>query len=75
MTSDTLTQIKVPRLEALFGGKWEKQLLRDGDGSIFLDVNPTCFQAVVDYLNELRIAPPESALINNHLWKEDNIIL
>ena len=43
MTSDTLTQIKVPRLEALFGGKWEKQLLRDGDGSILLDINLTMF--------------------------------
>ena len=75
MTRYTLTHIKGTMLEALLWGRWEKSLIRDRDGRMFMDVNPTCFQAVVDYLNELRIAPPESALINTHLWKEDNIIL
>jgi hypothetical protein len=53
-----LTQMKGTRLEALFSGKWDKRLHRDGKNRIFLDVNPTCFQSIVDYLNELIISPP-----------------
>ena len=52
----TLTQLKGTRLEALFSGRWDKKLQRDGNGRIFLDVNPKCFQAIVDYLNELTIS-------------------
>ncbi len=50
-----LTQIQGSRMEALFSGRWEKKLMRDGHGRIFLDVDPTCFQAIVDYLNEMTI--------------------
>jgi len=49
----TLTQWKGTRLEALFSGRWNKKLLRDDDGRIFLDVDGDCFQAIVVYLNEL----------------------
>ena len=49
----TLTQWEGTRLEALFSGRWEKTLLRDGNGRIFLDVDGECFQAIVVYLNEL----------------------
>lgn len=31
----TLTRWEGTRLEALFSGRWEKMLLRDGDGRIF----------------------------------------
>ena len=55
----TLCQIKGSRLEGLFSGLWDKQLQRDGDGRVFLDVYPEGFQAVVDYLNELAISPPD----------------
>ncbi|KAL7464241.1 hypothetical protein ACHAXS_004582 [Conticribra weissflogii] len=59
----TLTQLKDTRLEALFSGRWDEKLPRDRDGRIFFDINPTCFQAIVDYLNELAIStednPPE----------------
>lgn len=55
----TLTQMKGTRLEAIFSGRWDKRLQRDGKGRIFLDVNPACFQAIVDYLNEMIISPPE----------------
>eukprot|EP00804_Cyclotella_cryptica_P029138 CCRYP_005305-RA/>CCRYP_005305-RA protein AED:0.32 eAED:0.32 QI:309/1/1/1/0.66/0.5/4/823/587 len=54
----TLTQLKGTRLEALFSGRWDKRLQRDAKGRIFLDVNSICFQAIVDYLNELVISPP-----------------
>ncbi|KAL7543591.1 hypothetical protein ACHAXR_012885 [Thalassiosira sp. AJA248-18] len=55
----TLTQLKGSRLEALFGGQWDKAFQRDNDGRICLDVNSVCFQAIVDYLNELAISPPD----------------
>ena len=51
-----LCQLKGKRLEALFSGRWEKKLQRDSNGRIFLDVNGDCFQAIVDYLNELVIS-------------------
>mmetsp|Transcript_31410 Transcript_31410/g.74992 ORF Transcript_31410/g.74992 Transcript_31410/m.74992 type:complete len:355 (+) Transcript_31410:77-1141(+) len=53
----TLTQLKGTRLEALFSGRYDQKSRRDADGRIFLDVNPVCFQAIVDYLNELAITP------------------
>jgi hypothetical protein len=40
----TLTQIQGSRMEALFSGRWDKKLMRDGHGRIFLDVDPTCFR-------------------------------
>jgi hypothetical protein len=52
----TLTQIQGTRLEALFSGRWDKELQQDSHGRIFLDVNPTCFRAIVDYLNERMIS-------------------
>ncbi|KAL7546509.1 hypothetical protein ACHAWF_009842, partial [Thalassiosira exigua] len=52
----TLTQLKGTRLEALFSGRWDKEIVRDGHGRIFLDVNSLCFQAIVDYLNEMAIS-------------------
>ena len=56
----TLTQMTGTRLEALCSGRWEKKLQRDNQGRIFLDVNPKCFRAIVDYLNEILISSEES---------------
>ena len=56
----TLTQIQGSRMEALFSGRWDKKLMRDGHGKIFLDVDPICFQAIVDYLNEMTISSKDS---------------
>jgi hypothetical protein len=56
----TLMQMKGTRLEALFSGRWDKKLQRDSHGRIFLDVDPTCFQAIVDYLNEMLISSKDS---------------
>ena len=53
----TLTQSKGTRMEALFSGRWDKKLLRDRDGRIFLDVNSECFQAIIVYQNELVSSP------------------
>ena len=55
----TLCQLKGTRLEALFSGRWDKKLCRDSNGRIFLDVNGDCFQAIVDFLNEMTISSEE----------------
>ena len=52
----TLTQIQGSRMAALFSGRWDKKLMRDSHGRIFLDVDPICFQAIVDYLTEVTIS-------------------
>eukprot|EP00586_Coscinodiscus_wailesii_P010113 CAMPEP_0172490414 /NCGR_PEP_ID=MMETSP1066-20121228/20820_1 /TAXON_ID=671091 /ORGANISM="Coscinodiscus wailesii, Strain CCMP2513" /LENGTH=605 /DNA_ID=CAMNT_0013258867 /DNA_START=47 /DNA_END=1864 /DNA_ORIENTATION=+ len=68
VTRGTLTQMKGTRLEALFSGRWEKQLPCDEAGQIFLDVNPASFRSIVDYLNELNISsvdnPPEPPYVD-----------
>jgi hypothetical protein len=56
----TLTQIRGSEFEAIFSGRWDKKILRDNHGRIFLDVNPTCFRAIVDYLNETLISSEDS---------------
>ena len=47
----------------MFSGQYDKLLPRDGSSRILLDINPTCFQAIVDYLNEMSISstddPPD----------------
>jgi len=65
----TLTQLKGTRFEALFSGRWDNKLQRDSHGRIFLDVNPKCFEVIVDYLNEMIISseddPPEPPSVND----------
>jgi hypothetical protein len=56
----TLTQIQGSRMEALFSGRWDTKLMQDGHGRIFLDIDPTCFQAIVDFLNEMTISSKDS---------------
>jgi len=56
----TLIQLEGTRLEALFSGRWDKKLQGDSHGRIFLDVNPKCFQAIVDYLTELLISSEDN---------------
>ena len=75
VTSYTLIQIKGTRLEALFSGRWVKLLSRDINGRVFMDINPKCFGSVVDYLNELKIAPPECASKVLYLGEEENAFL
>ena len=57
----TLKQLPDSRLAVLFSGRWDKKLARDDKGRIFLDVNSKCFQAIVDYLNELAISSEDDA--------------
>lgn len=39
----TLTRVPGSRLAKLFSGNWDKKLLRDRQGRVFLDANPSCF--------------------------------
>ena len=67
----TLTKMHGTRMEAMFSGRWDKKLIRDGSGRLFLDFNGDCFQAIVDYLNELAIScedePPERPCVDDEL--------
>jgi hypothetical protein len=56
---DTLTIVEGSRLEALFSGRWENQLLRDSKGRIFLDLNPLAFRKILEYLYILKIKDEE----------------
>ena len=58
-TRATLTRYNGSKLAALFSGRWEKKLLRDRQGRVFLDVHPGCFRKIVDFLNMLAIAGGE----------------
>jgi hypothetical protein len=64
----TLTLKRGTKFEALFSGRWDKMLQRDRHGRIFLDVNPACFRAIVDHLNEVTIScednPPSSPSVD-----------
>ena len=75
VTRGTLTQIKGTRPKALLCGRWEKRLLRDRYGRIFLDVDPACFRVLVYYLNKRHIIPPDSTMGNPHVSEEYSIVL
>ena len=66
-----LTQQVGTRFEAIFSGRWDKKLLRDSDDTIFLDVNPDCFQAIVNYFGERMISsgndPPSPPTVEDEL--------
>jgi len=52
---DTLTVVKGSRLAKLFGGYWDDRLLRDDDGYVFLDVDPTLFVKLLEYLYMIKL--------------------
>ena len=72
---NTLTLIKGNSLEAFISGRWDNCLPRDEDDRVFLDVNPKCFWAVVDYLNKRMITLPDYSLKIPNLGEEDNTVL
>ena len=48
---ETLTLIKGSRLEVLFSGRWDKQLLHDEKGCVFLDLDACYFKKIIEHLN------------------------
>jgi hypothetical protein len=53
---DTLAIVKGSRLEALFSGRWENQLLRDKKGRVFMDMNADVFKKILEYLYIVKIS-------------------
>eukprot|EP00957_Ditylum_brightwellii_P183738 13994784-Ditylum_brightwellii.AAC.1 len=74
-TRGTLTQQKGTIMEALFSGRWDKELQKDDAGRIFLDVNPVCFQDIVNYLREQKFSSEERNLQHPHIKKEYRTLL
>jgi hypothetical protein len=55
-----LTLFPDSKLAVLFSGRWDKKLLRDKKNSIFLDVDPVCFQVILDYLTQCSELPGDA---------------
>jgi hypothetical protein len=53
---NTLTMIKGSRLESLFSGRWDKKLLRDDDGFVFMDLDLYYFKQIIEYLYFMKIS-------------------
>ena len=51
---DTLTCVKGSRLDGLFSGRWENQLLRDDKGRVFMDLDADAFKKVLAYLYTIK---------------------
>jgi len=60
---DTLTVVKGSRLDALSSGRWEKQLLRDESGRVFMDVDPDMFKKILEYLYMVKISEDTMPLL------------
>jgi hypothetical protein len=57
-----LTLFPDSKLAVLFSGRWDKKLLRDKKNHIFLDVDPVCFQVILDYLTQCSESPGDAPL-------------
>jgi hypothetical protein len=57
-----LTLFPDTKLAVLFSGRWDKKLLRDKKNHIFLDVDPVCFQIILDYLTQCSESPGDAPL-------------
>jgi hypothetical protein len=55
-----LTLLSDSKLAVLFSGRWDKKLLRDKKNRIFLDVDPVCFQIILDYLIQCSELPGDA---------------
>lgn len=62
---ETLTLVKGSRLEDLFCGKWENRLIRDEKGCVFLDLDPSAFEQVLEYLYHFKMGLGEEYLANH----------
>lgn len=67
---DTLTAVEGSRLEALFSGRWEDQLLRDSDGRVVMDVDEYVFKKILEFLYMVKISsddtPPLPSIDESH---------
>jgi K+ channel tetramerisation domain. len=58
---DTLTAVKGSRLQKLFSGYWDRRLLIDDDGYVFMDVDPMLFVKLLEYLYIIKLTSKSKA--------------
>ena len=75
VTRDNLTHIKGYIMEVLFSGHCSKLFPSYGDVRVFIYVKLRFFLAVVDYLIECKIAPPNILLEMKPVGGEEEILL
>ena len=56
----TLCQVQDSLLASMFSGRWEDNIKRDKNGTVFFDFNPQYFILILDYLRAKKIATPEN---------------
>lgn len=54
-----LTQFEGSFLAAMFSGRWEEQITRDGKGNVFFDDPPEVMMPLIEWLREVRDATPD----------------
>lgn len=54
----TLTAIEDSMLASQFSGRWDEGLAKDQEGSFFIDLPPTLFLSLIDYMSALAIETP-----------------
>ena len=52
---EALTKIKGSRLEALFSGRWDDELLRDEEGCAFLHLDANYFKMIIEHLHSIKV--------------------
>lgn len=55
---DTLTCVRGSRLAQIFSGRWDRLLPRDDNGRIFVDIDPTHFRILLDWLVDIKKVAP-----------------
>jgi len=53
----TLCQIEGSLLSSMFSGRWEKNLERDENNRVFMDIDPDCFGLILKWLRMLKVNP------------------
>ena len=59
-TRSTLCQVQDSLLASMFSGRWEDNIKRDKDGTVFFDFNPQHFILILDYLRVKKIERPDN---------------
>ena len=54
-------------IEALFAGEWDDPLLLDDKGRIFMDLDPSLFETIVEYLSTAKISGEENP-VSRQIW-------
>eukprot|EP00811_Abedinium_folium_P008477 NODE_17834_length_923_cov_15.129397.p1 GENE.NODE_17834_length_923_cov_15.129397~~NODE_17834_length_923_cov_15.129397.p1 ORF type:complete len:237 (+),score=31.74 NODE_17834_length_923_cov_15.129397:3-713(+) len=62
----TLCQVESSMLAVMFSGRWDKSIMYDNEGSVFIETSPPVFEAVLSHLRTLSLdthaEPPDITL-------------